>query len=218
MSVLSLRLPDSLHRKIRELAERDDVSIKPVPLLALFLGLLSCAIGTRAQAALPPLPFEDAGACPFEGCVYREWTARAPVQVRAERRLDAPVVFRLQAGERVTALTGVVVTLRAGRVQFDKPQRLTTSVGPIEIRPGQTLYLLTHQGEGFTKGWFNGQLYEDVDASSFINAVCDMVPSRCSGRVLELSRTEWWVQVRNGAGQTGWTSEPEQFDGKDALG
>lgn len=27
MSNLSLRLPDSLHRKIRELAERDDVSI-----------------------------------------------------------------------------------------------------------------------------------------------------------------------------------------------
>ena len=27
MSTLSLRLPDSLHRKIRELAERDDISI-----------------------------------------------------------------------------------------------------------------------------------------------------------------------------------------------
>jgi len=27
MSTLSLRLPESLHRKIRELAERDDVSI-----------------------------------------------------------------------------------------------------------------------------------------------------------------------------------------------
>lgn len=27
MSVLSLRLPDSLHKKIRELAERDDISI-----------------------------------------------------------------------------------------------------------------------------------------------------------------------------------------------
>ena len=27
MSVLSLRLPDSLHMKIRELAERDDISI-----------------------------------------------------------------------------------------------------------------------------------------------------------------------------------------------
>jgi predicted transcriptional regulator len=27
MSTLSLRLPDSLHRKVRELAERDDISI-----------------------------------------------------------------------------------------------------------------------------------------------------------------------------------------------
>jgi len=23
----------------------------------------------------PPVPYEDAGACPGEGCVYREWTA-----------------------------------------------------------------------------------------------------------------------------------------------
>src|SRR5258708_17402 len=25
----------------------------------------------------PPVPFEDPGACPFEGCVYREWTAKS---------------------------------------------------------------------------------------------------------------------------------------------
>jgi hypothetical protein len=192
---------------------------RSLPILAVLIALLSGAIGTSAQGpAVPPMPFEDAGACPFEGCVYREWTARAPVQVRAGRRLDTPVVFRLRAGERVTAVTGVVVTLRAGRVQFDKPQRLTTSAGPIEIQPGETLYLLTYKGEGFTKAWFKGKVYDDVDASSVINGACDKIPSRCPGRVLESSRTEWWVQVRNRAGQVGWTREAEQFDGKDALG
>jgi hypothetical protein len=192
---------------------------RSLPMLAVVIGLLSWAIGTTAQVpAGPPLPFEDAGACPFEGCVYREWTARAPVQVRAGRRLGTPVVFRLRAGERVTAVTGVVVTLQAGRVQFDKPQRLTTSAGPLEIRSGETLHLLTYKGEGFTKAWFNGKVYDDVDASSFINGACGKIPGRCPGRILEPSRTEWWVQVRNRAGQVGWTREPEQFDGKDALG
>jgi len=98
------------------------------------------------------------------------------------------------------------------------PQRLTTSSGPIAVSPGQTLYLLTDQGEGFTKAWFNDKVYENVDASSFINAACDAVPRRCSGRVVEPSRTEWWVQIRNKAGQIGWTREPDKFDGKDALG
>ena len=72
----------------------------------------------------------------------------------------------------VTALTGVVVTVRAGRVQFGAPQHLLTSSGPIDVLPGQTLYLLTYQGEGFTKVWFNGKVYEDVDASSFMNGAC----------------------------------------------
>jgi hypothetical protein len=195
------------------------ISIRPARLPLVLLVSIGCAVGLKAQvSATPPVPFEDAGACPFEGCVYREWKARTTVQVRAARRADAPVVFRLRAGESVTALTGVVVTVRAGRVQFGAPQHLLTSGGPIDVLPGQTLYLLTYQGEGFTKVWFNGKVYEDVDASSFMNGACADAPHRCSGRIVEPSRTEWWVQVRNKAGQVGWTREPDKFDGKDALG
>ena len=180
--------------------------------------LFGCAVGINAQAPVtPPVPFEDIGACPFEGCVYRDWTARAPVQVLAARSSDASAAFQVRAGEHVTAVTGVVVTVRAGRVQFDVPQRLTTSAGVLEVLPGQTLYLLTYQGEGFTTAWFKGTVYRDVDTSSFMNGVCEKAPTRCSGRVLEQSRTEWWVQVRNKAGQTGWTRESEKFDGKNAL-
>lgn len=195
------------------------IPIRPARLFAVLLVSLGGAVGVKAQAPVtPPVPFEDVGACPFEGCVYREWKARTTVQVRGAWRADAPVVFRLRAGESVTALTGVVVTVRAGRVRFDEPQRLMTSGGPIDVLPEHTLYLLTYQGEGFTKVWFNGKVYEDVDVSSFMNSACEDAPSRCSGRVVEPSRTDWWVQVRNKAGQVGWTREPDKFDGKDALG
>lgn len=166
----------------------------------------------------PPVPFEDRGACPFEGCVYREWTARAALDVRTERRTDAPVVFTLGAKENVTALTGVVITVKAGRVQFREPTTLSTLSGPVRIEPGETLYLLTYQGEGFTKAWLRGKLYTDVDTVDFNNGVCDVQPSRCAGRIVEKSQTEWWVQVRNRLGRTGWTDQPERFDGKDALG
>jgi len=173
--------------------------------------------GQSSADISPPVPFEDVGACPFEGCVYRTWTANKAVAVRAARRLNAPVSFNLRAREKVTAITGVVITVKAGRVQFREPRNLSSSDGTIHIVPGQTLYLLTYQGEGFTKAWFNDRIYRDVDTADFFNGVCDFDPSRCAGKIIEKSRTEWWVKIRDRAGRVGWTHEPSKFDGKCAL-
>src|SRR3954464_4983659 len=62
----------------------------------------------------PPLPFEDDGACPFEGCTYRAWTTNMPVRVLTERRQDAPLAFELPKGARVTAVPGLVLTVVPG--------------------------------------------------------------------------------------------------------
>ena len=172
----------------------------------------------RPVGVSPPIPFEDVGACPFEGCAYREWTAKEAIAVRTERRKTASITFRLKQGEKVTALTGIVMTVRPGRVQFRETTNLSTGSGQLRVDPGQTLYLLTYQGEGFTKAWFNGRLYSNVDTKDFLNGRCDREPSQCAGRVLEQPRTEWWVQVRNRFGRVGWTNEPDRFDGKDVLG
>jgi len=171
-----------------------------------------------ASAAGLQLPFEDHGACPFEGCTYREWTANTPVEIRLDRRDNAPTAFRLKEGDRIQALTGVVITLRPGELTFRAPQVLETPDGPIRVSPGDTVYLLTYQGEGFTKAWFSGRLYRDVDTALFFNRVCDTEPDRCSGKVVVERQTKWWVQVRNADGLIGWTDEPDKFDGKDALG
>jgi hypothetical protein len=82
---------------------------------------------------------EAAGACPGEGCVYREWVANRAVVIRVDRRPAAGVAFQVKNGEKVTAVTGVVVTLKAGRVQFGQPQDITSMDGQIHIVPGQTL-------------------------------------------------------------------------------
>jgi hypothetical protein len=169
-------------------------------------------------APLPPVPFEDFGACPFEGCVYREWTAKSLVTVRTARQNDAPAAFTVRTAEKVTAVTGVVITVKAGRVQFRESRSLRTDSGTIGIEPGQTLYLLTYHGEGVATAWFDGRLYRGVDTVDFINGVCDSRPERCAGEVVEKSETEWWVQVRNRSGAVGWTNEPGKFDGKSAFG
>ena len=174
----------------------------------------------------PPIPYEDAGACPFEGCVYREWIANAPVVVKTSRRNDALIAFRLQKGERVQAITGVVVTEKPGRAQFRTAVDLTayphTSDRPqpqsIHIEPGDTLFLLTYRGEGETAAWFKGRLYDAVDASDLFNSACTDNRKSCAGHIIDNPASVWWIQLKNKAGLIGWTKEADKFDNKDALG
>jgi len=190
-----------------------------------FLLLASTIAAGRAQAtaqgvrpATPPMPFEDVGACPFEGCVYREWIANSAVVVSTDRRVGAPVAFTLKPGDRVQAITGIVVTTKPGRVQFREAVDLWTTDGPLHVEPMETLYLLTYHGEGATTAWFKGRLYEGVDGSEFFNSLCQLDPGRCNGTILERAQRVWWVRLRTMRGQTGWTKEPEKFDNKDLLG
>jgi hypothetical protein len=172
----------------------------------------------RPQSPGPPMPFEDVGACPFEGCVYREWIANGPVTVRADRRPDAPIAFALKKGDHVQAITGIVVTVKPGRVQFRKPVDLSTTAGTLHVEPGETLYLLTYHGEGVTTAWFKGRLYDEVDGSEFINHLCEIKPGTCNGTIIEKPQRVWWIRLRNLKRLMGWTQEPEKFDNKDRFG
>ena len=64
----------------------------------------------------PPMPLEGAGACPFEGCRFGAWTARETVVARRSRSASGARSFSVRKGETVTALTGVLVITRPGRV------------------------------------------------------------------------------------------------------
>jgi hypothetical protein len=204
----------------------------------LILTLTPSPVGATFQPdrSRPPMPYEDAGACPFEGCVYRAWHANDAVSVRQTRSPNAPIVFTVRKGEAITALTGVVVTTSPGQVLFRQPADLAwenletvdlagipvrrpSATGVLHVEPGETLYLLTYRGEGSTSAWFKGRLYKELDgATAFFNAACDVDPDRCAGQIVDRPQMVWWVQIRNAQGQTGWTNEPEKFDGKDALG
>jgi hypothetical protein len=168
------------------------------------------------------MPYVDWGACPFEGCVYREWIAQRAAIVRTARRKDAPVTFRLSPGDKVVALTGVVVISEPGIVEFPREATLTNMVrkGPqrIRVKPGDRLYLLTYHGEGDFTAWFKGQLLDHLDASDIINEVCNVKPDRCIGRVVKKPVFDWWVQVQRNDGKKGWTVDTAAFSNKDRFG
>jgi hypothetical protein len=189
-----------------------------VLLIALSLSVPAVA-GQRGKTAGPRMPYVDSGACPFEGCAYGEWTSIGSVRVRRDRDRRSPVVFDLATGDKVTAVTGAVVVLRPGRVEFKAATQLSSQDGMLRVSAGDTLYLLAYIGEGFTNAWLKGRIYRGVDgATSFFDVRCTDEPGRCNGRVVEPPLTEWWVQLRVSDGRTGWTDEPEKFDGKNRIG
>ncbi len=94
---------------------RAPLSRKPLGSRILAVGVVVCLFTVQSPAAPsehagPPLPYLDWGACPFECCTYREWRTVKAVTVLQERRRKSSVSFLLKPGDRVVALTGVVVT------------------------------------------------------------------------------------------------------------
>jgi hypothetical protein len=80
-------------------------------ILALFaLSLAAPGLGQQQ----PPLPYVDQGARPFEGCIYREWTARQAIVAHAEPRENLLAAFTIEKGQAVTAETGFVLTTKVG--------------------------------------------------------------------------------------------------------
>lgn len=171
----------------------------------------------RAQPVGPRMPFEDIGACPFEGCTYRDWIANGPVTALTDRRAGSPVAFTLEKGDHVMAITGIVITTKPGRVTFSKAAEMSSSAGMLRVGPGDTLYLLTYHGEGEFTAWFKGRLYDFVDGSEFTDGRCGR-GRVCNGTVVEKPQSVWWIRVRSTRGLTGWTREPEKFDNKDRFG
>lgn len=154
------------------------------------------------SSAKPPIPYEDFGGCPFEGCVYREWIATRDAKVFKDRNEGSPIVFTVKKGEKVTAIGGVVITVKPGRAkvlaEFD--------YGDIRIKAGDIICLLSYRGEGRYKVWFQGTLMDEFQHGE--------IPRK----IIEEGQYVWWVNIKNRKGQTGWSNKPDFFDNKDLFG
>jgi hypothetical protein len=192
--------------------------------------LLLLFVVQAAVTAAPPLPYVDQGACPFECCTYRDWTAET--RLDAYKHYEAPgrreITFGVKPGERVTAMTGVVITASATQVRITKPTTLEvyskrfpkSAPEKVALSRGDRVDLFTPQGEGWMSGWTQGRLLESFDAANFADArFCSRNP-RCTGIIEKQAKREWWVKVRNAQGQIGWIlmGPAPNFSGADACG
>ena len=136
------------------------------------------------------------------------------------RSAKSRAVYRAKEGERVTGLTGVVVTLEPGRVVATGNVTIRRENGrEVKVKKGDVLYLLHPIGEGFFKVWFRGGLYEAQPESDAEHAARPRdLAALPYLRLLNRPRTIWWVKVRNSRGQVGWTKQSENFGDMDACG
>ena len=165
---------------------------------------------TFQVADVPRTPFRDSGACPFECCHYGDWVAQSSVVARKTEDSKSPQVFLINKGDRVKAITGVVITKKPGTVRNIQD----TKLGEFTVPKGTLIYTLHNGGEGSTLFWFRGRArWYELYADS-IHAGTPEYP----WEVLSLAETEWWVSVRTSTGRVGWILNPTNFKGIDSCG
>ena len=176
-----------------------------------------------ATSAFPmQLPLVQVGACPFECCTYRSWTADSIIEVYAWERADRPrqVAFTLETGDDFEAVTGNVHVLEPAVLTVVAPYEQGLYSGDtLRMVPGDTAFVLDYLGEGFFNVWLNGRALEVEafwSAPGTMTGDSTVMPGR-SDR--DFPVTEWWVQVRTATDEEGWVhvTPDTRFHGADAC-
>lgn len=175
--------------------------------LFLIIGLF---LNSYTFAQGPKVPYKDVGACPFECCLYRQWTANKDTVIYKQMSEKSPVAFKVKRREKVTGVTGVVITNKAGTVRALKDFTATEDSKDItgnkfSIKSGDIFYVLTSMGEGFHQLWYKGKFFQDE------------IYNEKNMKILTVPKADWWVKIKNRKGQIGWTKLPENFDNKDGC-
>jgi len=186
----------------------------PVTRTLLILVVFLSACGRSKQAG-PPIPFDEDGACPFQCCTYREWSVDWDTDIHADRKDESPIAFRAALGDTVTALTGVVTTMKAGRATAS--HGVSVGAKHITVAAGEPIYLLRNVGSDW-KIWVNGITDEQYIANQGYCIGDKQGSDECALTVVEQPQIVWWAKVRDARGREGWTREVDHFGNIDSCG
>ena len=119
----------------------------------------------------------------------------------------------MKRGEKVSALTGVVVTTELGVAIA------TNAISPSKgLKPGDRFDVLHHVGEGHWRFWFNGQFGEDqIDTREVCQQRRAPAPP-CEFELVTPPQTVWWAHIRTADGREGWVKPSGNFGNMDACG
>lgn len=161
-----------------------------------------------SPALRPPIPFIDRDVCPGEGCHFGRWIADEPITVYSVEGEPDRIAFVIEQDESYVAETGNMWIQRPGLVRITKAVELGSPVDDgtapaLTLSPGDTLAVLTRLGEGWYHVWREDAVYlvkvcwtRNVDPTSAQSQACGILIDECD--------CQWWIRVRNNAGDVGW--------------
>ena len=159
-----------------------------------------CQDGGESKAmAAPTLPFYDWGACPYEACTYRQWTAHRSATVYDTWKQERQPIAQLAVGDKVTGITGAVVTWKPGLIRMDR------DLPDQDLRRGDTVLTYAYCGEGFSAVWFKGRYHSlfDISFAKWPDGTgCG--GAHCAATYIDLGRKSWWAKVKLKSGRMGW--------------
>lgn len=185
-------------------------------MIRITLAALSMAAASAfpVRAQIQP-PYVDEGACPFECCTYGNWVARESTILYARPDTQALQVGMLEAGDTVLAETGHTASTPAPFVL-----RAAIRQQNREFAAGDTLWVLSYQGEGYFKVRYEDQVIADFELG--FSPYGGSRGTRCEnctiGQLERELESVWWARIRLADGTFGWTNRPFDFDGNDACG
>ena len=170
--------------------------------LLLAMVSISALFGQAVDRTAPPVPWVEKEVCPFEGCRYGEWTARKAVRVfddYGSGRYPGKRPPVIAPGEKVTAITGVVITYETGlvRIRRDMVER--------GLKRGDQILMYAYRGGGTAAVWFKDKYYPEFDISFAEwpdGSGCGRAP--CAAAFENFGTRVWWAQVRLASGKIGW--------------
>jgi hypothetical protein len=159
-----------------------------------------------------PLPQYDYGACPFECCTYRTWTAKMATSLYDDFIKTGKPSSVVNKGEVVEGVSGVVITTKAGTVRVLKEMvfEQEASEEKILLHPEDILLYLRHVGECYDRFWYKGQFLLGETCITEVGAT-EVVD------VQSMPEWVWWAEIQRSNGEVGWTPEVDHFAGVDAC-
>ncbi|HEY8468259.1 MAG TPA: hypothetical protein VIL18_01390 [Longimicrobiales bacterium] len=171
--------------------------------------------GAERPATFPfPLPYVVDAECEY---CWNPVVVCAPVQVRAEVRPDADVVFTLEPGDSVSMVTGrwyvevpdVVVfndTLRVPDLRNTYGFGFPPEMDSVVFLPGDTAYVFTYGSEGgMGDWWYRGELLQTDNVwLSPPNIPWAADGDRPVATSLGTRVAQWWMKIRTADGREGW--------------
>jgi hypothetical protein len=173
--------------------------------------LVAQAPPSKSASSEPALPVITLRACPFEGCKFRKWIVLREVTLYSNWKEDRKPVVTLKNGEVVTGITGVHITYEPDRIQILQP------LPELQLQPGDVILRYMYRGEGFADVWTKGRWRKQFDCSFITEKNSTGCLFDCAAKVISEGRKDWWVQVKNTHGQTGWAKSEDRFDCIDSL-